>query len=72
VKNLTDILIVFRGNLTKTAKFLRVNRGSLRAKVESDQDFLIHEGKVYKQIGNPDWSQITDIEKRAKFESECG
>lgn len=70
--NLEKLMVIFRGNQTKLAKFLGINRGSLRTNMQDGNDYIVFNGKSYKQVGEIDWNQLTPEQKRIHFENECG
>lgn len=61
---LDNLLAVTRGNQTKTAEYLRVNRGTLRRDIDKKVDYVVIDGKVYKQIGNINNKALTAKERK--------
>ena len=59
--HLDKLLTIFRGNQTQAAKFLRLNRGTFRTQhVEGGLDIIIHNGKVYREVGEVERKHPTD------------
>jgi len=73
--NLEKIMQLVRGNQTKAAKFLGLNRGSFsRDYVKAGKDIVVIKGKVYKEVSKINIDAFDEIEMmklRDQFEMEC-
>jgi len=73
--NLEKIMQLVRGNQTKAAKFLGLNRGSFsREYVKPGKGIVVIKGKVYKEVSKINIDAFDEIELmklREQFEMEC-
>lgn len=73
--NLSKLLIFFRGNKSKVAKLLRIERLTLSRHIEQGRDYIIIDGMVYKSMTKINLDHLSEIERlrlEDHFNSECG
>lgn len=67
--NLDKLLQIVFGNQAKAARFFGVSRSTLRNNIKNKNDFIVKNGKVYKQIGSADFKQLKESERLRLKES---
>lgn len=73
--NLEKLLIALRFNQSKVARFLGINRLTLRNDIKAERNYLIVDGVVYKSIGKARMYELSEIEKlkiEEQYNRECG
>lgn len=73
--NLSKLLVFFRGNKSKVAKLLRIERLTLRKSMAQGRDYIIVDGMVYKSMRKINLDHLSEIERlrlEDHFNSECG
>lgn len=61
--NLDKLLQIVYGNQSKAARFLGLNRGTLRTDINDNTDIVVLNGKVYKEVGRADFRQLSETER---------
>lgn len=61
--NLEKLLQIVYGNQSKAARFLGINRGTLRTDIGNDTDIIVSGGKVYKEVGKANFKQLSESER---------
>lgn len=73
--NLSKLLKFFRGNKTKVAKLLRIERLTLRKHMDQGREYIIIDGMIYKSMSKINLDHLSEIERlrlEEHFNSECG